>query len=64
MQNKTNTTIQRLSSGKVCKQALNMIKFLASLQMRKLDLKHESRQRRIAFLEWIGQLEIAFSSNK
>ena len=32
--------------------------------MKKLDLKHELRQRRIAFLEWIGQLEIVFSSNK
>ena len=32
--------------------------------MKKLDLKYEPRQRRIAFLEWIGQLEIAFSSNK
>ena len=40
-----------------------MIKFLASLQMKKLDLKHDPRQRRVAFLEWIGQLEIAFSSN-
>ena len=29
-----------------------------------MDLKHESRLRRIAFLEWISQLEIAFSSNK
>ena len=32
--------------------------------MRKLDLKHEPRLRRIAFLEWISQLEIAFSSVK
>ena len=32
--------------------------------MKKLDLKYEPRQRRMAFLEWIGQLEIAFSSNK
>ncbi len=53
-QNKTNTTTQRLNADKLCKQALNMIKFLASLQMKKLDLKHEPRQRRIAFLEWIG----------
>ena len=41
-----------------------MIKFLGTLHMRKLDLKHEPRLRRIAFLEWISQLEIAFSSNK
>ena len=30
-----------------------MIKILACLQMKKLDLKHEQRQGRIAFLEWI-----------
>ena len=32
--------------------------------MKKLDLKHEPRLRRTAFLEWISQIEIAFSSNK
>ena len=32
--------------------------------MKKLDLKYEPRQRRMAFLEWIGQWESAFSSNK
>ena len=58
IQNKTNITIQRLNSDKLCKQALNIMKFLASLQMKKLNLKHEPRQRRIAFLEWIGQLAI------
>ena len=32
--------------------------------MKKLDLKNERRLRRIAYLDWIGQLsEIAFSSN-
>ena len=41
-----------------------MIKFLDTLNMRKLDLKHEPRLRRSAFLEWISQLEITFSSNK
>ena len=41
-----------------------MIKFLGTLHMRKLDLKHEPRLRIIAFLEWISQLEIAISSNK
>ena len=41
-----------------------MIKFLGTLNMKKLDLKHEPRLRRVAFLEWITQLEIAFSSNK
>ena len=54
----------KLTSDKVCSQALQMIKFLGTLHMRKLDLKHEPRLRRIAFLEWISQLEIAFSSNK
>ena len=41
-----------------------MIKFLGTIHMKKLDLKHEPRLRRIAFLDWIGQLEIAFSSNE
>ena len=41
-----------------------MIKFLGTLHMRKLDLKHEPRLKRITFLEWISQLEIAFSRNK
>ena len=54
----------KLTSDKVCSQALQMIKFLGTLHRRKLDLKHEHRLRRIAFLERISQLEIAFSSNK
>ena len=41
-----------------------MIKFLGTMNMKKLDLKHEPRQRRYAFLEWITQLEIAFDCNK
>ena len=41
-----------------------MIKFLGTLQIKKLDLKHEPRLRRASFLEWISQLEIAFSSNR
>ena len=53
-----------LSSNKVCNQALQMINFLGTLNMKKLDLKHEPRQRRAAFIDWISQLEIAFSSNK
>ena len=32
--------------------------------MKKLDLKYEPRLRRAAFIEWISQLEIAFSSNR
>ena len=50
----------KLTSEKVCSQALQMIKFLGTLYMRKLDLKHEPRLRRIVFLEWISQLELAF----
>ena len=41
-----------------------MIKFLGTLNMKKLDLRHDPRLRRASFLEWISQLEIAFSSNK
>ena len=32
--------------------------------VKKLDLRHDPRLRRASFLEWISQLEIAFSSNK
>ena len=32
--------------------------------MKKLDLEHEPRQRTAVFIDWISQLEIAFSSNK
>jgi len=56
--------ISKLSDSKICSQALIMIKFLGTLNMKKLDLKHEPRLRRASFLEWISQLEIAFSSNK
>ena len=59
-----NKKSHKLTSDKVCSQALQTIKFLGTLHMRKLDLKHKHRLRRIAFLEWISQLEIAFSSNK
>ena len=41
----------RLTSDKVCYQALQMIKFLGTLHMRKLDLKHELRLKTIAFLK-------------
>ena len=43
----------KLTSDKECPQALQMIKFLGTLQMKKLDLKHEPRLRKVAFLEWI-----------
>ena len=55
---------RKLNSDKVCQHALSMIKFLGTLHMKKLDLKYEPRLRRAAFIEWISQLEIAFSSNK
>ena len=54
----------KISDDKICSQALSMIKFLGTLNMRKLDLRHDPRLRRASFLEWISQLEIAFSSNK
>ena len=53
-----------MSNKRLCYQALNMIKFLGKIHMKKLDLKHEPRLRRKSFLDWIGQLEIAFSSNE
>ena len=55
---------KKLSQNKVCSEALNMIKFLGQLHTKKLDLKHEPRLRRIAFLEWISQLEVAFKTNR
>ena len=55
---------KQLTSDKVCQHALSMIKFLGTLHMKKLDLKYEPRLRRAAFIEWISQLEIAFSSNR
>ena len=41
-----------------------MIKFLGPINMKKLDLKHEPTLRRVTFLDWIGQLKIAFSSDE
>ena len=41
-----------------------MIKFLGTINMKKLGLRHDPRLKRAAFLEWISKLEIAFSSNK
>lgn len=41
-----------------------MIKVLGTMNVKKLELKHEPKQRRIAFLEWIGCLEVAFSNYK
>ena len=33
-----------------------MIQFLGTLDMKKIDLKHESRLRRSAFPEWISEI--------
>ena len=41
-----------------------MIKFLGTINTKKLDLKHEPKVRRAAFLEWVGCLEVAFSNYK
>ncbi len=41
-----------------------MITSLGTLHMKKSDLKYEPRIRRAAFIEWISQLELDFSSNK
>ena len=55
---------KQLNSDKVCQHSLSMIKILGTLHMKKLDLKYEPRLRQADFIEWISQLEIAFSSNK
>ena len=54
----------RINSDKLCKQALYIIKFLGTLQTKILHLKYELRQRIVAFLESVNQLEIVFSSDK
>ena len=56
--------ILRLKGDKVCSQALQIIQFLGTLYIQKLDLKYKPRLRRIPFFEWMSQLEIGFSSNK
>ena len=40
------------------------MKFLGTINTKKLDLNHEPRLRRTSFFEWISQLEVVFSSNK
>ena len=47
----------------MCSKALELIKFLGTLQMRKIELKHDPKLRRASFLDWISQLEVTFSSN-
>ena len=54
---------KKLSNKKMCSKALELIKFLGTLQMKKLELKHDPKLRRASFLEWISQLEVAFSSS-
>ena len=62
--NKNKNKEIKLSDDKICSRALGMIKFLGTLNTKNLDLTHEPRLRRTDFLEWISQLETAFSSNK
>ena len=68
MKKKLYSTRQKLSKSKkekyptdeeLCKQSLAMIKFLGPMKTRKLDFKHDPKNRRIAFLEWLSNIEVA-----
>ena len=61
---KKNKNKRKLTNIRVCSEALTMIKFLGQLHTKKLDLKHEPKLRRAAFLDWISQLEVAFKTNR
>ena len=41
-----------------------MINFLGTMKTRKLDLKHDPKNRRIAFLEWLSNIEVTFLNYK
>ena len=41
-----------------------MIEFFGRMKTRKLDLKHDPQKRRIAFLEWLSNIEVAFLTYK
>ena len=73
MKKKLYSTRQKLPKSKkekyptdeeLCKQSLAMIKFLGTMKTRKLDLKHDPKNRRIAFLEWLLNIEVAFLNYK
>ena len=48
----------------LCKQSLAITELLGTMRTRKLDLKHEPKARRTAFLEWLSNLEVALNSCK
>ena len=52
------------SESKLCSQSFSMIKFLGTINIKKLELKSDPRIRRANFHDWIGCLEVAFSNYK
>ena len=52
------------SESKLCSQSFSMIKFLGTINTKKLELKSGPRVRRANFHDWIGCLEVAFSNYK
>ena len=62
--NKETIKQSKTSDDRICSQALSMKTILGTLNMKRLDLRHDPWLRGASFLEWISQLEIAFSSNK
>ena len=52
------------SDDALCKQSLAIIILLGTVRTRKLDLKHEPKSRRTAFLEWLSNIEVTFNSCK
>ena len=52
------------SDDSLCKQSLSIIKLLGTMRTKKLDLKHEPKARRIVFLEWLANIEVAFTNCK
>ena len=52
------------SESKLCSQSFSMIKFLGTINTKKLELRADPRSRRSNFHDWIGCLEVAFSNYK
>ena len=50
-----------ISDESLCKQSLAIIKLLGTMRTKKLDLKHEPKSRRAAFLDWLANIEVAFT---
>ena len=63
-QSRKTPTQRKLSRSKIYKYAFSIIIFLGTLNMERLNWKHEPRLRRSAFLEWIMQLGFHFSSDQ